>query len=282
VTFLEFAESCGLMIERLLEGRWVRCKTVDHPKKRNGSYKFLGDVGWVQNHATMAEVAMWREGARAGTIDRSALRAMMAVSEAQERAKHSEAREKAEAILKASVLGVHPYLAGKGFPKEIMPVNDGKLIVPMRDFKNYRQLNSLQFITPEGEKKFFPGGKAKGSVYILGPQFARERWLVEGYATALSVRAACASIYREVQVITCFSAGNLAHVGRLVRISGARGFVFADNDASLAGRKAAEDTGLPWIAALEIGMDANDVHMAHGVHALAKLIKAVRHSVIAA
>ena len=38
--------------------------TDDHPRKRNGRYRWLGDVGWVQNWATMQEPAMWRSEER--------------------------------------------------------------------------------------------------------------------------------------------------------------------------------------------------------------------------
>ncbi|MDB4873349.1 MAG: Virulence-associated family protein, partial [Gemmatimonadales bacterium] len=36
------------------DGKWYRCPTNDHPKKRNGAYKLAtcGTVGFYQNHAT--------------------------------------------------------------------------------------------------------------------------------------------------------------------------------------------------------------------------------------
>jgi phage/plasmid primase-like uncharacterized protein len=51
-------------------------------------------------------------------------------------------------------------------------------------------------------------------VFFIGPIRCSERWLVEGYATGLSVRAALRELHREAQVVVCFSAFNLAHVGR--------------------------------------------------------------------
>jgi putative DNA primase/helicase len=97
----------------------------------------------------------------------------------------------------------------------------------------------VQRISADGTKLFLPGGKAKGSVFFIGPLLAQERWLVEGYATGLSVRAALRELHREAQVVVCFSAGNLAHVGRLVKELRPKAFVFADNDKSGAGAKAA-------------------------------------------
>jgi putative DNA primase/helicase len=88
----------------------------------------------------------------------------------------------------------------------------------------------VQRISADGTKLFLPGGKAKGSVFFIGPLVAHERWLVEGYATGLSVRAALRELHRDAQVVVCFSAGNLAHVGRLVKELRPKAYVFADND----------------------------------------------------
>ncbi len=185
-------------------------------------------------------------------------------------------------MLKRAALDSHPYLASKGFTTEKGFVLNGELLIPMREFTRYRCVNSLQRISADGTKLFLPGGKAKGSVYFIGPLVANERWLVEGYATGLSVRAALQELHRIAQVIVCFSAGNLSHVGRLARRPA---FVFADNDESGAGAKAAEETGLPWTMPPQVGEDANDYAQRLGTRALAKLIRdlnAVRQNVGAA
>jgi putative DNA primase/helicase len=49
-----------------------------------------------------------------------------------------------------------------------------------------------------------------------------------------------------------------------------RRFVFADNDESKTGEKAAIQTGLPWTMADEKGWDANDLHAHHGLFAVVK------------
>lgn len=272
LNFLDFAASHGLIIDALREGRWVRVKTTDKPKKRNGSYKFLGDVGFVQNHATMEQVAVWKDGVRAGFIDKAGMRARAALAAAAEKAKHDEARAKAQQLIDRATYSTHPYFARKGLQKEMMIVHDGKIVVPMRDFLTDK-LNSAQIISEDGEKKFLPGGKAKGSVFKIGPAMARERWLVEGYATGLSVYAALEYLYRDACVVVCFSAGNLAYVGKLAKELRPKAYVFADNDKSKAGEQAAEETGLPWLMAPEEGMDANDYHQKHGIKGLAKLIR---------
>lgn len=274
MNFIDFAAFHGLLIDRLIEGRWVRVKTTDHPKKRNGSYKFLGSVAFLQNHATMDRVAVWREKGESERIDRLELHRILRQSAKEELERHAEAAATADDMIRRAAFGVHPYLAMKGFPKENALILDGELLIPMREFRLYKQLNSVQRISPAGEKKFLYGGKAKGSVFFLGPYMARERWLVEGYATGLSVKAALREQYIDAQVIVCFSAANLAHVGRLVKGLRPPAYVFADNDASGAGEQAAKDTGLPWVMPGE--GDANDMHLTQGLRALGEFMRTVR------
>lgn len=279
--FVRFAEAHGLLIPYLIEGKWVRVRTQDKPKKKNGSYKYLGDVGFVQNFATMTEAAMWKSGHNAGPIDRTALRTRIKLAEIDIKVRQEEARKTAEDMIRRAVHDIHPYLAAKGFPQERGLVLDGELLIPMREFTFYRTVNSLQRITAEGDKKFLSGGKAKGSVFFIGPMSGcAERWLVEGYATGLSLRAALREIHRDAQVIVCFSDSNLAHIGRIVKPLRPKAHVFADNDESGAGERAARQTGLPWCMAPTVGDDANDFHQREGVRALAKLIQALRKPAI--
>lgn len=274
MNFMAHAAAHGLVIESLIaDGRWHRCRTENKPRKKNGAYVWDGERGAVIDFATMTHAVSFRPDGKVEKIDRAAIRKMQAENARRERERQAEARATAEGMVNRAVVDRHPYLAAKGFPLEVGLVLDGELLIPMREFVLYRQLNSLQRISADGEKLFLPGGKAKGSVYFIGPMIPRERWLVEGYATGLSVRAALQRLYRDAQVIVCFSAGNLAHVGRLVKGLKPQAYVFADNDASGAGAKAAEETGLSWTMPPEVGMDANDWQMAHGVSAVAELIR---------
>jgi putative DNA primase/helicase len=59
--FLDFARSHGIIINDLPPfGQWVRYPTEDHPKSKNGAVKYLGDHGFVQNHATSTVVTVWK------------------------------------------------------------------------------------------------------------------------------------------------------------------------------------------------------------------------------
>ena len=66
--FEEFAKEHGLIIDNIVPFRWVATPTTDHPKKKNGRYKFMGDHGFVQNWATMQSVAVWQAGKDAAPI----------------------------------------------------------------------------------------------------------------------------------------------------------------------------------------------------------------------
>ncbi len=273
MNFLDFAAAHGLVIDHLVEGRWARVKTTDKTKKRNGAYKFLGDVGFVQNHATMQEVAVWRPDSKVERINRAEIRKMQRQSHEEELRRQESARATAEDMIARAQVTTHDYLTAKGFPTETGLVLDGELLIPMREFTLYKQVNSLQRIKADGSKLFLFGGKAKGSVYFIGPFMARERWLCEGYATGLSIRAALGKLYREAQVVVCFSAGNLAHVGRLVKALRPKAYVVADNDKSGAGEEAAIETGLPYWLSPTVGEDFNDYHVRVGVRAAAESLR---------
>ena len=62
--FDDFARSHGLIVSSLIPHRWIATPTEDHPRKRNGRYKFLGDIGWVQNWATMQTPVMWTSNSK--------------------------------------------------------------------------------------------------------------------------------------------------------------------------------------------------------------------------
>jgi hypothetical protein len=113
--FEEFARVHGLIVRHLIPHRWVSTPTEDHPTKRNGRYKFLGDVGWVQNWATMDRPEMWRSDVVRPAYIQVRERAD-ADRERQEAA--SKAASKAGWIMHQTKLGTHCYLDRKGFPDE--------------------------------------------------------------------------------------------------------------------------------------------------------------------
>jgi putative DNA primase/helicase len=189
---------------------------------------------------------------------------------------HRKAAAKAVRLIKSCVIGTHPYLAAKGFPETKSLITEGgALVIPMRNCITEDLIGAqvVRLVENAWEKKMLPGMRAKCAVLRIGSPKARELWLVEGYATGLSVDAALRLMRLSAAVVVCFSAHNLAHVAGL--LSGTR-YVVADNDLSGTGEKAAIATGLPYVMPQTLATDANDMHQRDGLMALAKMIKEAR------
>lgn len=277
--FIHFARAHGVVIDRLVDdGKWHRVPTTTHPKKRNGAYRHCGTHAHVQDHATMTEPALWTPDAdQVANIDHAAIAARAAAAARQIQKDQESAAEKARAILAQCVTDKHPYLAAKGFPDEHANVwVDGdvrKLCIPM--YVDGR-LAGMQTISDQGfEKKFLYGQRTRGAVFVFDNK--GQNWFCEGYATALSVRAALQAIKVRYRLVVCFSAGNLLAVAS----SAKAGFVVADRDrqTSLApneggmGWKVATEAGLPFWKAPQDGMDFNDYMREAGVFRASQELK---------
>lgn len=266
--FIDFAKAHGLIVNSLKLGEWVRVPTTDHPRKRNGAYKWMGDVGFVQNHATQTDVSVWKPDSKDEIrIDHAEIARVQARVEAQVKAKRILAAQKAESIIGRCTSGPHPYLEAKGFAKEqglTWKTDRGLvLVVPMRVG---RSITSLQFISETGEKKFLTNGQTAGATFSMGdgPPI-----LCEGYATALSIRAAAQSARIKRSVIACFSASNMIKVAQ--RYPDA--IVVADNDRSGTGQRAAEEIGRPFWISDVTGEDFNDAHKRAGLFAVSQSLR---------
>ena len=275
--FADFLRGCGLLVDRpIMDGRIHRCPTRTKPRKRNGSYRYLGEWGWAQAWDEQIEPAFWRQD---GAVKGAAARPLpdMKAMLAQERREAAEAAEKARELVTGCVFDVHPYLAAKGFPRERGLVHrDGRLVVPMRWFRNVNRLQSVQFIEPSGVKRYLPGGVATEAVFVFGAPEAPETYLVEGLVTGLSVRAGLLAMRRPARVMVCFSAGTMARVGPQLL---GQCYVIADHDrpnpqtGQRAGEAAAIATGHRWVKPEREGDDANDLHQRDGMPALLDLLR---------
>lgn len=185
--------------------------------------------------------------------------------------------QRATDLLSQAVPREHGYLQRKGLKQcSGLVLDDDSLFVPMRDFVTNALCGGqiIRWLPDERrwEKKMLAGMRAKGAVLRLGPSCAAETILCEGYATGLSIELAIRQMHLSAAVLVCFSDSNLVHVAPLVR---GKAFVFADNDASGAGLRAARATGLPYCVSDRQGEDANDLYVRAGLIALcAELMKA--------
>jgi putative DNA primase/helicase len=205
------------------------------------------------------EISVWHNEAEV-KIDMSKILEEQRRAEQRRRRNQIEAANKAAFILKQSVNAKHPYLKSKGFDEEYGNVwtNDkvDYLVVPMRVDGS---LVGCQTITPEGEKKFLFGQRTSGAAFTFdnkGPHI-----LCEGYATALSIRAALKAMKRRYTLHVCFSAGNMLKVAETL----SQGYVVADNDESKTGENTAKKIGWPFWMSDVVGEDFNDTQRRLGI-----------------
>jgi putative DNA primase/helicase len=261
--FLDFARSFGIIIHDYPPiGVWKRYPTDDHPRSRNGAVKFLGTVGFVQNHAMDTVVSIWKPDAseRANLPSMPDMRRQQQEQEQETRRKQSEAARKAVTMLNQSGYSSHAYLRAKGFEKEQGNVyhKDGKpvLLIPMRVGGS---IVGVQQIDEDGGKRFLYGQRSAGASFVFDN--GGMNILCEGYATALSVRAVMTQVKRRYTIYVCFSAGNMKKIGLELK----SGLVVADNDHSGTGQQAAADIGWPAWMSDTIGEDANDFMLRVGL-----------------
>ncbi len=148
----------------------------------------------------------------------------------------------------------HPYLVKKGIKSTYgIKQSDTDLVLPV--LAQDGTIQSLQFIAPDGKKKFYPGAKMKAGYWVLGS--GPPVYLVEGFATA-------SSIYQETgkTCLIAYNAGNLTEIAKMFPYV----TIIADNDKSGTGEKKAKETGLKYILCEKIEQgdsDAND-YVQHG------------------
>ena len=132
------------------------------------------------------------------------------ISEERQR-QYSDAAKKAASIWESAPLVTddHPYLAKKGVNPHGMRLHEGVLVIPIwSDGK----LLSLQFIVPNGSKRFLSGGRIAGGHCCLGKTDNAEIvCITEGFATAASIREATGH-----PAIVAFSAMNLERVAKAI------------------------------------------------------------------
>lgn len=285
MTFQAFALSHGLLIGDLYPSEKIRrCGTDAHPRSDNGAYFYDGERGWVFAWDGEAKTIWWndRDARPWSAEEKAAWVAKKRQAEAEREASYRRASMRAFELIKACKPATHNYLRGKQLPEVMGLVNEAReLLVPMRDIRNNELVGVqiIKFLTDSREwtKKMLPGMRAKGAVFRLGAARG-ETWLVEGYATGLTVELALRRLSLTASVLVCFSANNLTYVATQV---GGRKFVFADNDESGTGEAAAKATGLPYAMSGVVGEDANDLYARAGIFAVCRAVMEARQLEVA-
>lgn len=187
------------------------------------------DAGWYLLHGDgipAGSFGDWRTGF-AETWRADIGRTLTPAEEAAHRAKvdtmrrereAEQAKRKAEAQTNAETINNtappapddYAYLTRKGIKAHGAKVHQGKLVIPMRaDGK----IHSLQFIGPDGDKRFLTGGRVAGCYFSIGnTRDAAALCIAEGFATGASIHEATG-----YPVAVAFNAGNLMAVAKAMR-----------------------------------------------------------------
>lgn len=227
MTFEQAMRLAGLRPRDIVpDGKWRRCATNDKPRKRNGAYVLHPDGrGFFKNWATDSDATPWTDEGYtpAAKLDPAVLERRRAQEREQRLAAIRGAREFWSRCHKPDAL--HPYLSAKGLSAvgtAGIRFHLDKLVVPVMW---NGKLISLQTITPEGVKRFWPGAPVKGGAFELLRPGASITAVCEGLATGLAILQSV----RGASVIVAFDAGNLLPVIERIRPSGSV-VVCADND----------------------------------------------------
>ena len=288
---LDQLRAYGLIVDALVaDGQFQKVPHVeDKPGKKKGWYcahehrladgrvLILGGYGWWPDGA----VQRFRvEGGGLSDEDRRAMAAKRRDIDRRAKAEREQlaqeaARRALEIWPKLPTEGPSPYLARKRVAGLGVRYSRGSVVVPLRTCPD--DLIGLQWISPDGTKKFLTGTAKTGAYHLVGePTVGAPLAVCEGYATFASVHMAtgwaCAM---------AFDCGNLLAVAkRLVQLyPGAQLVLCADDDHATAGnpgiskaRAAAEATrglvAVPQFATPHAGTDWNDLHVAEGLEAV--------------
>ncbi|MBC8017062.1 MAG: toprim domain-containing protein [Verrucomicrobia bacterium] len=119
----------------------------------------------------------------------------------------------------------NPYLKKKGVNSYGLKSFKDSLLVPVQDMAGV--IHGMQFIAPDGTKKFKTGTNKTGHFYGIGEAKGATLCIAEGYATAASVHQATG-----YPVLVAFDAGNLKPVAESVKAKypQLKIIICADND----------------------------------------------------
>lgn len=204
-------------------GQTVRFSTNGKPSNKAGwVFKFADGKGATFGCNRTGEQHVWQEArdkpfneAEQAKFKRDCIEANKARNREKERA-YEQAAATTQAEWKAAALAPesHSYLVKKNIRPNMARVDThGNLLIPVYGLAC--QIQSLQRIAPDGQKRFVKGGKMRGGHVWLGePENGTILILCEGFATGDTLHRATGHA-----VCICFSAGNLRNVAETLHKS---------------------------------------------------------------
>ena len=156
------------------------------------------------------------------------------------------------------------------------------LLIPVKDASG--NVQTLQRIAPDGEKRFLTGGKVHGGHFVIQGKPEKPLAVCEGYATGASIHLAC-----DCTVYVAFSANNLPAVAGIARskFPDTPMLICADNDEAgrSKGQEAAQMAQARFILpafTTGTGTDFNDLHQGEGLQEVRRQVEAPENAPAAA
>lgn len=262
----------------------------DRAKSENGFYVLHADEPIAGSFGSwklgINETWCFQTGGTMSPEEKAKFAAKMAEARRQQEEErkrvHAECRAWcADAWAKAKeATNSNPYLQRKGVNAYGLRVLKDSLLVPVKDIGG--TLHGLQFISPDGSKKFKTGTNKHGHFCTIGKAKGDTVVIAEGYATASSIHQATGHC-----VLVAFDSGNLKPVCEVVRAKrpGIKIIIAADNDqfsdgnpgltkGTTAARAVGGFLAVPvFLDTSEKPTDFNDLHRLEGLDRVREIIE---------
>jgi putative DNA primase/helicase len=265
--FYNFMRGAGIETTALIigNGRIQRAYVVgDKRGSKNLSYQLHTDGianGWFEHFRTGGRQC-WKTD-KPFTPPTHTEKAEFAAKRERERVQQLEQYEQAAIVARKLATQAqpiqkqheHPYLIKKRIQPHNALILSGDLIIIFWNEQN--EISTLQFIAPNGEKRFLKGGKKRGAYAFIGTP--TQRILIsEGFSTAASLHEDTGNF-----CIVAGDAGNLEHVAKTIRQLWRDNNIVICGDNDPVGIKAAKAAAIAvngaYLIPDEIGCDWNDI-----------------------
>lgn len=194
----------------------------DRPGQRNGWYIAHhnpdGTTGGTVGSWKLGTSATFCTSCRRPYTSEEKARFAKEQAEARQRVEAERLKRQADAAAKAvrlwrhsrPAVPAHAYLVNKGVCPHRARQTGAALVLDYRN--NEGIITTLQFIQPDGSKRFLAGGEVAGSSHRFGGKIVDTIILAEGFATGATLHEASGH-----PVAVCGSAGNLRPVALGIR-----------------------------------------------------------------
>ena len=286
-TFQEILSAKGLIPSEIIaDGKLHRCPTQAKPHKQNGAYIAHLDtpatLWWCNWENGQQDTFTEAEERTPSPAEKTALQQRHAAMKQQRDAEFAQRQATAAQTAQNELNPAspcpqeHPYLQRKGIPAlgDMRQSKRGTLLIPVWDSSG--NVQSVQYISPSGEKRFLAGGKVYGGHFIIQGKPEKPLAICEGYATGASIHLAY-----ECTVYVAFAASNLPLVASAVRNQFPEKSILICGDNDEAGRNKGQEAAQKAQARLvlptfttETGTDFNDLHQSEGLQEVRRQLEA--------